>query len=226
MTGDAKTRVIVVGRPEEDLSHLTEAAQVLREGGLVAFPTETVYGLGANALDHDAVARLYNVKQRPPAQPFSVMVASVADALRLARNVSDSARKLMAAYLPGPLTIILHSSNIVPDIVTAGSGRIGIRVPDHPLARAFVEACQCPVAAPSANLHGHPSPRSADEVLAQLEGRIDIVLDGGPARLGLESTVIDMTAATPTVVRVGAVSVEELQAHLGRSIVVSNARRR
>lgn len=221
MTRDPQTRIIVIRRPEDDPSRLTAAARVLREGGLVAFPTETVYGLGANALDPDAVGRLYGVKQRPLTKPFSVMVASVADALRLACDVPDSARRLMAAYLPGPLTIILHSSSFVPDIVTAGSGRIGIRVPDHPLARALVEACQCPVAAPSANLHGRPSPRSADEVFAQLEGRIDIVLDGGPTRLGLESTVIDMTMDIPTVLRVGAVSVEQLQACLGRTVAVS-----
>ncbi len=218
MTQDGQTRVIAVRGPGEPREHLTEAAQVLREGGLVAFPTETVYGLGANALAPDAVARLYNVKQRPPAQPFSIMVASVADAFPLARDVSDSARRLMTAYLPGPLTVILASSSVVPDIVTAGSGRVGVRVPDHPLARAFVQACGCPVAAPSANLHGQPSPRSADEVLAQLAGRIDIVLDGGPTRLGLESTVIDMTAEPPVVLRVGAVSVEELEACLGRKI--------
>ena len=226
MTRSPATRVVVIDPQRPDTHALADAARVCREGGLVAFPTETVYGLGTNALDFGAVARLYAVKRRTATQPFSVMVASPEDALPLLRDVSDDAAKLMAACLPGPLTIIAPASDAVPEIITAGSGKLGIRVPDHAVARAFIEACQCPVAAPSANIHGEPSPRTAAGVLAQLDGMIDVLLDGGPSELGVASTVIDTTTDPPAVLRVGALPTDELEAVLGRNITVTDPRRK
>lgn len=213
-----QTRVLVVKPSEPDESAVAEAGRTCREGGLVAFPTETVYGLGTNALDAGAVRRLFAVKQRPITRALSIMVASVAEALPLAADVPPGARKLMDELLPGPLTIILRASDAVLDLVIGGCGRVGIRVPDAGVTRAFLEACRCPVAAPSANIHGTPSPRSAEDVMAQLDGVIDLVLDGGPTELGVDSSVIDMTTDPPTLLRPGALSVGNLERALGQPI--------
>lgn len=184
---------------------LAEAARVLRAGGLVAFPTETFYGLGANALDPAAVERVFAAKGRPPDRPLLVLVDSPAMVEQVAAQVPPRARRLMARYWPGPLTLVLPARAELPVTLTAGSGTIGVRLSSHPVARGLVAAAGLPVTAPSANPHGGPSPRTAAEVLAGLGGRIELVLDGGPTPGGAPSTLLDLTGDRPRVLRVGAV---------------------
>jgi L-threonylcarbamoyladenylate synthase len=183
---------------------VAEAGRVLRDGGLVAFPTETFYGLGANALDATAVGRVFRVKGRPADKPLLVLVDSVAMAETVAADVPVRARRLMSRYWPGALTLILPC-RALPLALTAGTGTIGLRVPGHAVARALVRAAGCPVTAPSANPHGGPSPCTAAEVLAGLGDRVDLVLDGGATPGGPASTLLDLTAEPPRIVRPGAV---------------------
>ena len=195
---------------------IARAAECLRDGGLVAFPTETVYGLGAHALDAAAVRRLFEAKGRPAHDPLIVHVSSfddVADLLGedLETGPYSRARRLAAQFWPGPLTLVLPKSDRVPPEVTAGLGTVAIRVPAHPVARALLEAAQIPLAAPSANLFSRPSPTRAEHVLQDLQGRIDMVIDAGPTALGVESTVLDLTRSIPTVLRPGAVTLEALR---------------
>jgi L-threonylcarbamoyladenylate synthase len=200
--------------PAED--GIARAAECLRRGGLVAFPTETVYGLGAHALDRDAVRRLFEAKGRPSTDPLIVHVASAAQLPSLAAAVPETAHLLAARFWPGPLTLVLPRGPSVPHEVTAGLETVAIRVPSHPVARALLAAARIPVAAPSANLFSRPSPTTAAHVLEDLDGRIDIVLDGGATPVGVESTVVDLTGQVPCVLRPGAVSVESLRAILPR----------
>lgn len=198
---------------------IAEAARVLRAGGLVAFPTETVYGLGANALDAEAARRIFVAKERPAADPLIVHLAAV-EALptvagQVAPMVARQIERLAAAFWPGPLTLILPRGATVPALVSAGRETVAVRIPRHPVARALIEAAGTPIAAPSANRFGHTSPTTAGHVLADLDGRIDLVLDAGPTPIGLESTVLDLTAPTPTVLRPGGVGLAELAALLG-----------
>lgn len=181
----------------------------------MAFPTETVYGLGAHALDRAAVRRLFAVKGRPAVDPVIVHVAALEDAAPLVRSLPDAARALGRRFWPGPLTIVLPRSAAVPDEVTAGLETVGIRVPAHPVAVALLRAATIPVAAPSANLFSRPSPTTAAHVLQDLDGLIDLVLDGGPTTVGVESTVVDLAGPVPTVLRPGAVTIEMLRAVLG-----------
>ena len=209
------TEVLQVDPANPDPRAIERAAACLRDGGLVAFPTETVYGLGAHALNESAVARIFTAKGRPSNDPLIVHVAHVDDVPPLVEELPAVARTLAARFWPGPLTLVLPKSTAVPDAVSAGLRSVGVRVPIHPVARALLEAARLPVAAPSANLFSRPSPTRAQHVLDDLNGRIDIVLDGGPTTVGLESTVLDLSTATPTVLRPGAVSVEALRALLG-----------
>ncbi|MCA0268258.1 MAG: threonylcarbamoyl-AMP synthase [Bacteroidetes bacterium] len=194
------------------LSDAALAADALRRGGLVAFPTETVYGLGADARNADAVANVFAAKGRPTDNPLIVHLADAADASDLA-VVSTTARRLMDAFWPGPLTLVvpLRADAGLAVAVTAGLGTVGLRVPNLPEARAFLAACGVPVAAPSANRSGRPSPTDAHAVLLDLDGRIDAVLDGPPATAGLESTVVDVTQGIPVVLRDGAVTLADLR---------------
>ncbi len=191
------------------------AARVLRRGGLVAFPTETVYGLGALLTDRGALGRIFTVKGRPPTDPLIVHAADPAGAAAVARTWPPAAAALAERFWPGPLTLVLARGPGVPDEVTAGGPTVGVRVPAHPVARALVAAAGAPVAAPSANRFGRVSPTSAAHVVEELADRVDLVLDAGPAPLGIESTVLDLTAEVPTVLRPGAVTVEDLRAVLG-----------
>jgi L-threonylcarbamoyladenylate synthase len=178
----------------------------------VAFPTETFYGLGADALDAAAVARVFRAKGRPPDKPLLVLVDSVGMAERLVAELPARARALMARYWPGPLTLVLRAGPEVPPALTAGTGTIGVRLSSHAVARALVTAATRPVTAPSANPHGAPSPRTADEVLAGLPG-IDLVLDGGATPGGPPSTLLDMTRTPPVVLRPGAVTLAPEDLH-------------
>jgi L-threonylcarbamoyladenylate synthase len=194
--------VVDAGRPA--VATLELAASVLRAGGLVAFPTETFYGLGAHALDDAAVARAFRAKGRPADKPLLVLVDSLAMVDRVAGEVPRPARRLMDRYWPGPLTLVLRAHPDLPEALTAGTGTIGVRLSSHPVARGLVAALGGPVTAPSANPHGAPSPRTADEVIAGLATRVDLVLDGGPTPGGPASTLLDLTRTPPVVLRAGA----------------------
>lgn len=206
-----------------DQAEIERAAELLRAGRLVAFPTETVYGLGANALSPDAVARIFAAKQRPAWDPLIVHVAALQDVYRIA-NVREELRgcvaKLAAAFWPGPLTMLLPRSGAVPDAVTAGRPLVGIRVPAHPVAQALLRATGLPVAAPSANRFGHTSPTTADHVLADLGGRIEAVLDAGPTEVGIESTVVDVTQTPIVQYRPGAITPEQIEDVCGLRVEV------
>jgi len=194
---------------------IEEAALILRRGGLVAFPTETVYGLGANALDGRAVASIFEAKGRPSDNPIIVHVAGREQVSALTESLPVTAEMLMDAYWPGPLTLVLPVGKRVPQEVTAGLRTVAVRMPDHPVALALIRAAGVPVAAPSANMSGRPSPTSAEHVLEDLNGRIEAVLDGGSAEFGVESTVLDMTSKVPVVLRPGGITPEDLKDVLG-----------
>ena len=192
---------------------IAEAAQLLQAGELVAFPTETVYGLGANALDEEAVPRIYAAKGRPSDNPLIVHVGTF-EAVEPLCYVSDASRTLMDAFWPGPLTLLMPKKPIIPKVTNAGLASVAIRMPSHPVALAMLRACKVPIAAPSANTSGRPSPTTAQHVLDDLNGKLPLILDGGNCAVGLESTVVDMTADIPTIVRPGGVTPEMLAAVL------------
>ena len=197
---------------------LERGAQILRAGGLVALPTETVYGLGAHALDAAAVGRIFEAKQRPAWDPVIVHIADLAmlEGLVCWEGVADGvearARRLMAAFWPGPLTLLLRRTEAVPDAVTAGRALVGVRMPAHPVALELIRRAGVPVAAPSANLFGHTSPTTAEHVLDDLDGRIDAVVDAGATGLGVESTVLDCCQSPMVIYRPGAVTAEQIRA--------------
>lgn len=198
---------------------LAQAAGILQAGGMVALPTETVYGLGAHALNPEAVARIFVAKNRPSWDPVIVHIAGPVDAnsmlARVVTEVPERARLLMKAFWPGPLTLLLPRSAAVPDIVTAGRYLVGVRMPAHPVAFELIRRADMPVAAPSANLFSHISPTTAEHVLADLDGRIDAVLDAGPTEHGVESTVLDPCQSPMILYRPGAVSAEQIRAVAG-----------
>jgi L-threonylcarbamoyladenylate synthase len=190
---------------------LEQGAALLRAGGVVAFPTETVYGLGANALDPVAVEKIFAAKQRPSWDPLIVHVVNNTQLARVSSDIPARARVLMDAFWPGPLTLLLPRSSHIPEIVTAGRPRVGVRMPRHPVARRLIELADVPVAAPSANSFGRTSPTRAEFVLEDLEGRIDAVIDAGDATLGLESTVVDVCDDPPVLYRPGMITLQQLQ---------------
>jgi len=196
------------------------AARALREGKLVAIPTETVYGLGANAFDERAVAAVFEAKARPTFDPLIVHIARHEDIAQLALEVPEKARILAQNLWPGPLTMILPKRREVPDIVTAGLLTVAVRFPSHPVARRIIERAEVPIAAPSANPFGYLSPTTAEHVVAMLGERIDYVVDGGPCEVGVESTVIDMTSEPPTLLRPGGMPLERIEALIGQVVVL------
>lgn len=199
-------------------AELDRAASILRQGGLVAFPTETVYGLGALGLDVAAVERIFLAKGRPHSDPVILHVAEPEGVRPLVRGFPETALRLAEAFWPGPLTLVLPKSDLVPPIVTAGRDSVAVRIPAHPVARELIGRVGAPIAAPSANLFSRTSPTNAQHVLADLGGRIDAVLDGGPADVGVESTVLDLRGPTPVVLRPGGVSREAIEAVLGERV--------
>lgn len=211
MSSKIETRVLHVdsNAPAPDIIQI--AAETLRAGGLVAFPTETVYGLGANALDETAINRIYAAKNRPSHDPIIAHIYSIDQLDTLAVNIPAAARQLAQAFWPGPLTLVLKRAPQVPANIAAGLDTIAVRMPGHPVARALLKAAQIPVAAPSANTFTRPSSTTAEHVLNDLQGQINIVLDGGASTIGLESTVIDLSGELPTVLRPGGVVVEDLR---------------
>jgi L-threonylcarbamoyladenylate synthase len=206
-----KTRVLPVDTAEPDVASLREAAAVIRAGGLVAFPTETVYGLGANALDGTALGRIYAAKRRPASDPIIAHIGAVRELARLAVDIPAGARELAGLFWPGPLTLVLRRAPGVPDAIASGRATVAVRMPAHPVARALLQASGLPIGAPSANTFTRPSATTAAHVLEDLDGRIELVLDGGPTPIGVESTVLDLTGKQPTVLRPGGVFIEDLR---------------
>jgi L-threonylcarbamoyladenylate synthase len=201
-------------------TEIAGAVSALRAGGLVVFPTETVYGLGADATDPDAVARLYAVKGRPPGHPVIVHLPAATALDRWAADVPDTARALAAEFWPGPLTLLVPRAPAVLDAVTGGLDTVGVRVPGHPVAQALLVAFGGGVAAPSANRFGAVSPTTAGHVRADLGDAVDVVLDGGPCPVGVESTIIDCSGREPVVLRPGGVPVERIEAVVGRPVPI------
>ncbi|MEU2833515.1 L-threonylcarbamoyladenylate synthase [Streptomyces lavendulae] len=201
-------------------SDIETAAGVLRGGGLVALPTETVYGLGANAEDAAAISRIFQVKGRPPSHPLIVHIGGAEQLDAWVQDVPDSARLLADHFWPGPLTLVLRRGRRVPLEATGGLETVAVRVPDHPVALALLSAFGGGVTAPSANRFGSVSPTTADHVRAELGDAVDFVLDGGPCRVGVESTIVDATGDTPAILRPGGVTREDLEAVLGRPLAV------
>jgi L-threonylcarbamoyladenylate synthase len=195
----------------ESQSALEQAASILRRGGTVALPTETVYGLGANALDAEAVAAIFAAKERPGWDPLIVHVADEAMLAAVVGEVPERARLLMRTFWPGPLTLLLPRSAAVPDAVTAGRALVGVRMPGHPVALEVIRRAGVPIAAPSANRFGHTSPTTAEHVLDDLDGRIDAVVDAGPTAFGVESTVLDPNRSPVIIYRPGAITVEQIR---------------
>lgn len=199
-------------------SDVSEAAEFIRRGGIVAFPTETVYGLGADVFNAIAVAKIFEAKRRPSDNPLIAHVASLDQIAELTVEIPSLAHLFIESFFPGPLTLVLRKSDRVPDIATAGLDSIGVRMPRYDMARRFIEACGAPVVAPSANLSGRPSPTTWQAVLEDLDGRVDCILQGDPTEIGLESTVLDCTAEVPMLLRQGAISLAELQGVLPATI--------
>ena len=192
------------------------AAEIIREGGIVAFPTETVYGLGADAFNPLAVARIFEVKRRPYFDPLIVHVANPSNVEELAKEIPSNAKKLIEKFWPGPLTVVLSREEDVPDIVSAGLPTVAIRMPNHPMALGLIKECKCPIAAPSANPFGYLSPTTAEHVREQLGGQVDLILDGGPCPVGVESTIISFSENKPRLLRPGGISLEEIESIVGK----------
>ena len=205
-----KTIILKVNAEKPEKSKIKAAAKIIREGGLVAFPTETVYGLGANALDPNAIRRIFAAKKRPLDNPLIVHVADKADVYWLADKIPKDADKLMDLW-PGPLTLVLKASDIIPKETRGGLSTVAIRMPNHKVALALIRESGVPIAAPSANLAGRPSPTTAEHVRQDLYGKIEMILDAGPTRIGVESTVVDLTSKPPQILRPGGLTYEELK---------------
>ncbi len=197
------TEVIPINPAAPDPDILARAAAVLRAGGMVVYPTETVYGLAADALSLKAVQRVFDAKGRPAAQPLPVQIGQPADIDSLAQNISAEARALIAAFFPGPLTLVLPRRPAVPDLVTGGGETVGLRMPDHPVALGVLRAFGGPLVCPSANITTHPAPMSAAGARAELDGRVDLILDGGPTTDRTPSTVLDLTTRPARLLREG-----------------------
>lgn len=208
-------RVIIEDRENVRDEELLEAAGILREGGLVAFPTETVYGLGGNALSGDAAAKIYAAKGRPSDNPLIAHISCPKELEPLVREIPEAGRKLMEAFWPGPLTMIFPKSSRVPSGTTGGLDTVAVRMPDDPVANRLIALAGVPVAAPSANTSGRPSPTTADHVWQDMNGRIEMIIDGGPVGIGVESTIVDVSSPVPAVLRPGAITMEMLREVLG-----------
>jgi len=214
-----KTQLIKISDAELDEKNVALAARLLTEGQLVAIPTETVYGLAGNALDGTTVRRIYEAKGRPQDNPMIVHISDISQLDGVCTDIPGKARALALKFWPGPLTMVLNKAESIPYAVTAGLPTVAVRCPSHPVARAIIRAAGIPLAAPSANLSGKPSPTEAAHVLNDLYGRIDAVVDGGACTVGLESTVIDLTCTPPRLLRPGGITLEQLEAVLGEVAV-------
>lgn len=210
-----KTRMIRIDAESFQDEELQEAALILKNGGLVAFPTETVYGLGANALDEEAAGKIYEAKGRPSDNPLIAHISSIEELEPLVTEISDAGRRLAKAFWPGPLTMVFPKSSRVPYGTTGGLDTVAVRMPGSAVARRLIALAGVPIAAPSANLSGRPSPTTAQHVWQDLAGRIEMILDGGPVGIGVESTIVDVSGGMLTLLRPGAVTLEMLESVVG-----------
>ena len=210
-------RITVTDSDRIKEEELEEAARILREGGLVAFPTETVYGLGANALDEEAAKKIYAAKGRPSDNPLIAHISSPEELKPLAAEIPDMAKKLMDCYWPGPMTLVFKKTDLVPYGTTGGLDTVAVRMPSDPVAKTLIRLAGVPIAAPSANSSGRPSPTTADHVWQDMEGNIDMIVDGGPVGIGLESTIIDVTGPVAMILRPGAITIEMVRETLGEA---------
>ena len=213
------TQIFRITDPAAQPEDVAAAAAILRSGGLLGIPTETVYGLGANGLDAAAVRRIFEAKGRPQDNPLILHIPEAGWLERYCRNIPPAARLLARAFWPGPLTMILQRRENVPNAVTCGLDTVGVRCPDHPVTLAILRAVDVPVAAPSGNLSGRPSPTCASHMLEDMDGRIDGLVDGGPCGVGVESTIIDLTTPIPRLLRPGGLALEQLREVLGEVAV-------
>lgn len=205
-----QTELVQIRDAAHQQKEIQRAAKLLLAGQLVAFPTETVYGIGALGLDAKAVERLYRAKNRPAGKAFSLQVANVAMVQQIAAYVPLMARKLLGKFAPGPITVVLPKASAVPALVTGGRDTVGIRIPDNPVALALLEAVNAPLAVPSANISGHVSPKTGTDVYSDMAGRLAMILDAGPCAIGKESTIVDCTGDRPVIIRHGAISDEDI----------------
>ena len=209
------TEYVKINIADANAADFKTAADIIKRGGLVAFPTETVYGLGGNALDPDASKKIYAAKGRPSDNPLIVHIAKFEELDPIVAEVTDDAKKLMQAYWPGPMTLVFKKKSIVPDETTGGLDTVAVRMPVHPVARAFIEACKVPIAAPSANVSGRPSPTKAEHVVTDLDGRIEMIIDGGQSNVGLESTIIDVSGEEACLLRPGGITLDMIRDVIG-----------
>lgn len=205
------TETIKVNPDNIDPAKIKQAAKVIKEGGLIAFPTETVYGLGADAFNPQACAKIFKAKSRPLDDPLIIHISKEEDLFKLTQCLSEAALRLVDKFWPGPLTLVLKKSAEIPGIVTAGLDTVAVRMPANKIALKLIEESKTPIAAPSANLFGRPSPTSSRHVINDLDGRINLVIDGGKTQVGIESTVLDLTQSSPSILRAGGISIEELK---------------
>ncbi|WP_349239136.1 L-threonylcarbamoyladenylate synthase [Petroclostridium sp. X23] len=210
-----KTEILRINPVQPEMDKIEYAAKVLRDNGTVAFPTETVYGLGANALNEQAVHKIFHAKGRPADNPLIIHISDLIELDKLVAGTTETVQKLASAFWPGPLTIIMKKSDIIPKIITAGLDTVAVRFPSHSVARSLIKASGLPIAAPSANSSGKPSPTIAQHVIDDLLGKVDMIIDGGPTEVGLESTVIDTTDEIPVLLRPGGITIEQLRNVLG-----------
>ena len=211
-----RTEIVKINPEKPYLSEIKKAADIIRQGGLVAFPTETVYGLGANALEPKAVRKIFEAKNRPVDNPLIIHIADKEQIYTLAEKLPKEAERLINLFWPGPLTLILKKSKIVPDITTAGLDSVAVRMPSNKIALTLIKESRTPIAAPSANSSGKPSPTSAEHVIHDLYGKIPFIIDGGSTEIGVESSVIDLTTSPATLLRPGKISYEDLRRVLGK----------
>lgn len=198
-----------------DFDKLKEISQIIKNGGIVVFPTETVYGIGTNGLNEEAISRLYEVKQRPTNKPISLLVSSIDMAEMVAKDITDMEYKLMEKFFPGPLTIILKKKNIVPDNLTNNSDTVGIRMPDNIIAKKLIEYANVPIATPSANISGKPSGTNIENIMEDFKDKVDYYIDGGQSKLGIGSTIVKIENDYPLILREGSISKEQIFECLG-----------
>ncbi len=206
-----RTKIITINEENIDINLIKEAGKIIRDGELVAFPTETVYGLGADGLNQEAVKKIYKAKGRPSDNPLILHISSLEELYPLVMEIPEEAHKLMEEFWPGPLTLVFKKNSIVPDIITAGLDSVAIRMPKNQIALALIRMAKTPIAAPSANLSGRPSPTRASHVIDDMSGKIQMIIDGGRTGVGLESTVLDLSSNYPTILRPGGVTFEDLK---------------
>ncbi|HAE42127.1 MAG TPA: threonylcarbamoyl-AMP synthase [Clostridiales bacterium] len=204
------TRIVKIDKDNIDEEVIQEMSQIIRRNGTVVFPTETVYGLGANALSDEAVAKIFAAKGRPSDNPLIVHVSNMAQLDTIVEVIPETAKILIDKFWPGPLTLLFKKKRVISDMITGGLDTVAVRMPSSKIALKLIEACDLPVAAPSANISGKPSPTSAEHVIKDLKGRVDAIIDGGDCEFGLESTVIDVLNETPMILRPGSITLEEI----------------